>query len=116
MEYVPYEEGSGKRFKSYNIPPNLKSKSNQVRQDFQWMKNEEIKKANREKKRDQEEMMNRQKLELEKFKKMKEKITATEKVKRTDDDTLKLHAIIQVMTQTGQSFCEGMNAAELRCW
>nr|GMC79856.1 uncharacterized protein LOC109168362 [Ipomoea batatas] len=57
VEYIPYEEGSSKIFEDYNIPPFLKKKSNRYRQNFQWGKNKEIKRVNKAKRKEEEEIL-----------------------------------------------------------
>nr|GMC89448.1 probable ATP-dependent helicase PF08_0048 [Ipomoea batatas] len=42
VKYIPYEEGSGKKFKGYNIPPFWKKKSNRDKIDYQWGQNKRI--------------------------------------------------------------------------
>ncbi|XP_019179185.1 PREDICTED: uncharacterized protein LOC109174402 [Ipomoea nil] len=56
VDFVPYKEGSGKRFEGCNVPIWLKIRDNHTRQDHISTQNERIKRENRElwKKHDEE--------------------------------------------------------------
>ncbi|XP_019172453.1 PREDICTED: glutamic acid-rich protein-like [Ipomoea nil] len=70
VDFVPYEEGSGKRFEGCNNPIWLKTKDNYTRQNHMSTQNERIKRANKElwrkhdeeRKRKEDEAMERERI------------------------------------------------------
>ncbi|XP_019150662.1 PREDICTED: probable ATP-dependent helicase PF08_0048 [Ipomoea nil] len=116
VDYVPYEEGSGKRFEGCNNPIWLKKKDNHTRQNYMSTQNERIKRQNKELWEKHDEEIRRREDEARERERIKNLIEDLSNVTKDSPQNVMHNAAFKVHKESGKSYQEGMNSFELISW